>query len=310
MRSDPYEMDVRFGDALFSVLCWRSRSEQNAAAVSRERFIEPRHSHPYYETHIFFHNSRDDSKIAVTVGDRVIMTPRRSALILSPGTEHAMVDLYTRIGFSFRLRHDPRTSEPEGFCTYFQELLNGISHGPIPFPVTGELISAVRQLHDIEDVSNIASYCQKQALCTKILSDLFVLICASLGETAAPQTSVSVRPYREPMLALDTLVTDFGLSLGEIAHAIGYSPAHTKRLIRKRFGTSLREVRGRLRIKAAKYYLEHDADLSIGKIAELSGFSDTETMRLAFLKQEGCPPSQYRKQFVRSQEEHETYGKP
>ena len=306
MGSDLYEIEVRFGDALFSVLCFRPLHAQRSDDAWREKLIEPRHSHPYYETHIFFQNSRDDNEIAVTVGDRVIMAPRRSALILSPGTEHAAVDPHTRIGFSFRLRHDPRPAEAAGFFAYFQNLLQTVSDGPIPFAVTGELIDTLRQMHEIHAVSHIVSYCRKQALCTKILSDLFVMISAALGETADFSVPDFVLLNRDPMLVLYELVTDFSLTLEDIAHAIGYSPAHTKRLIRKRFGTNLREVRSALRIKTAKYYLEHDALLSIGTIAELSGFSDTETMRLAFLKQEGCPPSQYRKQYVRSQEDETT----
>lgn len=72
MKSTMFEIDVRFGDALFSVLCFQSKPNSSTKTLSDQIYTEPLHSHPYYETHFFHHNSRDDSEIAVSVSSRVI----------------------------------------------------------------------------------------------------------------------------------------------------------------------------------------------------------------------------------------------
>ncbi|MGP4020373.1 helix-turn-helix domain-containing protein [Saccharopolyspora sp. 5N708] len=82
-------------------------------------------------------------------------------------------------------------------------------------------------------------------------------------------------------------------SIPAMAARLTMSPRHFTRLFTKQVGTSPGRYVERSRVEAARSMLETGQR----GIARRCGFSSTETMRRAFLRQLGVPPSAYRDRF-------------
>ncbi|MGW5648342.1 GlxA family transcriptional regulator [Saccharopolyspora sp. NPDC003752] len=82
-------------------------------------------------------------------------------------------------------------------------------------------------------------------------------------------------------------------SVPAMAARLAMSPRHFTRLFTKEVGTSPGRYVERARVEAARALLEADR----GGVARRCGFGSAETMRRAFLRQLGVPPSAYRDRF-------------
>jgi transcriptional regulator GlxA family with amidase domain len=82
-------------------------------------------------------------------------------------------------------------------------------------------------------------------------------------------------------------------SIPSMAARLAMSPRHFTRLFTKEVGTSPGRYVERARVEAARSLLETGQ----GGVARRCGFGSAETMRRAFLRQLGVPPSAYRDRF-------------
>ncbi|TDD43350.1 GlxA family transcriptional regulator [Saccharopolyspora elongata] len=82
-------------------------------------------------------------------------------------------------------------------------------------------------------------------------------------------------------------------SVPAMAARLAMSPRHFTRLFTREVGTSPGRYVERARVEAARALLEADRD----GVARRCGFGSAETMRRAFLRQLGVPPSAYRDRF-------------
>lgn len=86
------------------------------------------------------------------------------------------------------------------------------------------------------------------------------------------------------------------LHVEALAERMAMSPRNFARMFQAETGTTPAKFVELARIDAARHYLGHD-DLSIEKVADKSGFGDTERMRRAFLRHLGVNPVDYRARF-------------
>lgn len=80
----------------------------------------------------------------------------------------------------------------------------------------------------------------------------------------------------------------------EIAAKLYITRRHLDRIVRERYGKTLRELINEMRIKLAKELLS-DSGLSIEKIANRVGYSTTLAFKNNFIRLIGVSPSQYRR---------------
>jgi transcriptional regulator GlxA family with amidase domain len=118
------------------------------------------------------------------------------------------------------------------------------------------------------------------------------------------QSQFSVWQHTQPVHddALRQLLADIAanpgadLSLPTMAARLATSVRHFSRLFTRQVGTSPGRYVERARVEAARTLLEGGHD-GVDAVARSCGFGTAETMRRAFLRQVGVPPSAYRSRF-------------
>ncbi|MBE7030512.1 MAG: helix-turn-helix transcriptional regulator [Ruminococcaceae bacterium] len=83
------------------------------------------------------------------------------------------------------------------------------------------------------------------------------------------------------------------ISLDFLSRKLFLSPQNITRIISSAYGKSFHELKLELKMRNAKKMLE-ETNLSVAKIGEKIGYSSMRGFLTAFLKYEGCTPSEYR----------------
>ena len=107
---------------------------------------------------------------------------------------------------------------------------------------------------------------------------------------------------RPQLAALQSWLADHltdDLSVGALARRVGMSTRSFSRAFRAEIGATPANYVERLRIEAARRYLE-ESDRSMREVARRSGFGTTETMYRAFQRALLVTPGDYRRRFARS----------
>jgi transcriptional regulator GlxA family with amidase domain len=95
-------------------------------------------------------------------------------------------------------------------------------------------------------------------------------------------------------LDLAVLEPDADLSVRALAERSALSPRHFTRRFRAEFGTTPARYVESVRVEAARQLLQQ-SDATLGVVARSAGFRSVETMRRAFLRAVGVPPSSVRR---------------
>ncbi len=111
----------------------------------------------------------------------------------------------------------------------------------------------------------------------------------------ATKASEGELPYEELNALLRDRLED-GVTLAEIAEAMGVHPTAVTHRLQRKFGMSFSEYQGRIRVDRAKELLRN-TKLSIGQIARRVGLNDASNFGKLFRKHEGTAPTAYRKRF-------------
>jgi len=117
------------------------------------------------------------------------------------------------------------------------------------------------------------------------------------SQFAAPTWSdpVELAPIREVCAAIHA-DPSADLSVAALAERAGMSERNFARVFRRELGESPGRYVERARVDAARRALESHS-FGVDAVARSCGFGSAETMRRAFLRQLGVPPSHYRKRF-------------
>ncbi len=113
---------------------------------------------------------------------------------------------------------------------------------------------------------------------------------------------------REPLRDLQAYILDHpraDLSVETLAGRVGMSPRNFARVFAREVGTTPARFIATTRVETARRLLEETSD-DLEKVCDLSGLGSTESMRRAFLRAVGIPPSRYRERFNRH---HNTNGR-
>ena len=108
------------------------------------------------------------------------------------------------------------------------------------------------------------------------------------------KTSISLQAAHSVEVAYQTLEsTSEYIDFADLAHKMGWSPDHLRRMLRLVFGQSPSQIQTAGRIRRAKQLLRY-GKLPIFKIGEQCGFSDSSHFARVFKQETGLTPRQFR----------------
>ena len=117
------------------------------------------------------------------------------------------------------------------------------------------------------------------------------------GDDVSPQYPIEQNSYWAYKYAIDRLLDIYystDISLEFLSEKLYLSPQNITRIISSAYGKSFNELKQELKMRNAKKLL-HDTQLSVAEIGEKIGYTSSRGFLSAFLKYEGCTPSEYRK---------------
>lgn len=108
------------------------------------------------------------------------------------------------------------------------------------------------------------------------------------------RTHISVQSAHSVQTAYRTLeAASEHVDLAQLAHTMGWSPDHLRRMLRLVFGQSPGQIQMAGRVRRAKELLRY-GKLPIQKISEQCGFSDASHLARVFKQEVGLTPRQFR----------------
>ena len=258
-----------------------------------EHSYVPLHIHTYHEI-----IACTDEQVTMITEDGDIALKKGDLAIVPPDYRHTMI--YTDIDRNKWVDLAAGCSKIENKSG--NDLWRKYRHifkitSPIIFRGNSDLVSEVRILHDLLYKVESISPVLRLALFLEELSTL---------EYEQPKVNVKLRNEDNSSIeGLDdvrfAILNDIvsrryteNIDPGEVAECLYISRRHLDRIIKNRFGQTLRELINDKRLDFSKKLLE-EAGYSIEKIATTSGFSSKEVFCRAFRDKFGISPTDYRK---------------
>ena len=191
------------------------------------------------------------------------------------------------------------------YCGFDNSLLSAVREeldGPLPLPV-----SSRSGLHDhaVSEILNllfaeVESDGASGTLYADSLAHALAVRFLFLGEhlPMPSSSSAAVLPQRKLRSIQDLIETRLNadLTLQELAAEIGYSRSHFLRMFRATTGMTPHRYVLRRRLERARQLLER-VELSIAEVAFSCGFSSQAHLTVAFRKEFGTTPADYRRHF-------------
>lgn len=277
------EVRTSFGDACLKLYKITGHTFPDAEKDSLSALY---HSHFYYECHILTAGVVNYDIMGETVTLR-----EKELLIIPPYTEH-----YPFRGqknaheIVFALVLDQQEGEA-GFFSYFMSALYAQVRKPLL--LSDPLMESFLRFDSLVGSKTMRDQCLRKAIAYEIVTSLFEQI---NGFSTPPEAGTGSDPHKNIDITLEFLINDVRLSLSDIAGMIGYSPRHTARLIQKKYGMGITELRQKHKVDSAKHLLLSGSVLSLQTAALQSGFSSVEAMTHAFRRWENTTPKQFREQ--------------
>lgn len=278
-----YGVHVEFGNARLTLYRIRSARE-TTAKLKNDGVLRLKHSHSYFECHLFI-----SGQGGLSVGGEEVIFREGEMLILPPGGEHfplAMGD-GKEIVFALTLEE---LDKPGKYYRYFRESLESCSSEAWKLPEA--LVEQMTEFYHRFEDNTLRMRCLQQAEAYSIVYRIF----SCINDFDVDMTVSAAVEDENSDVTLDFLVNDLRVSMQDLSQQLGYTPRHVARLIRRKYGMSLREVRQKRMISTAKELLLRSPMLSIEEIATMSGFSSTHAMYACFEKALGMTPAEFRRE--------------
>lgn len=144
-----------------------------------------------------------------------------------------------------------------------------------------------QKLMNYKNLLSSSNHCEAMAIIYKLLSFIYK---QSSPEYIEHTNRDKIR------LAYNYIAENYtnpSLQTGEIAESYGISTKYFRTLFKKVYNTTPSQCLISIRLQAAVKLLT-ESNLSIGDIAQMSGFSDVYYFSKLFKEKFGCPPSEYR----------------
>lgn len=183
-------------------------------------------------------------------------------------------------------------SQPQWF-----ELLDWAFSLQRPMVVDIDYPQALQRLHAQMDELQSIPYQRgdiNEQLCHNIIENLLIRL-KRFNESGRTPNTPGPQPDPRVRKAVNFLLPRYcdDLNLDDIAAEVGLSPSRLNALFRQFYGTSLIKWRDRMRLQKARELLQHSS-LSIGQIAERTGFQDPLYFSRRFRKEFKQAPSAIR----------------
>lgn len=278
-----YGVHTDFGNARLTLFRIRSARE-TTAKLKHNTVLTLNHSHSYFECHLFI-----SGQGGLSVAGEEVLFREGEMLILPPGVEHFPLDTgdCKEIVLALTLEKLDRTGE---YYRYFRESLESFSTEALILPQA--LVDQLTEFYNRFEDNTFRMRCFQQAEAYHVVCSLFDCINGLSMETAIPPASEE----EDSDVTLDFLVNDLRVPMQDLSQQLGYTPRHVARLIRRKYGMSLREIRQKRMLSSAKELLLRQPPLSIESVATMSGFSSAYAMYNCFEKKLGMTPAEYRKE--------------
>jgi len=213
--------EVIFGNALVSLY----KIKSDTAVAQREQ----EHTHSYYELHLMLRHGH-----TYTIGGKTVPVKPGEMVIICPGTVHRSVPLQQCDNVAvLAVSVKQQTSGKNLFGSLIQRLNASTA---VAIPLSRMLADRIAGYGIHSPRTGIRDTLHKKLAACEILVGIFDAIgCGEEDCTGAAEVDFD--------MMLETLVHNSGVSLGEIAERLGYSPRQTSRIIQKRYGKTFTQLR-------------------------------------------------------------------
>jgi AraC-like DNA-binding protein len=252
---------------------------------------------PWFYSFLHSHVSSEifvctDGSITLEIPNGEIVLKKGDVAIVPPGVQHHMKDLEngtTALTLSFLCN---KKNAGEGFDLY--KMLS-------PF-VAEQKISVFRKCPEIvQSIEKIlVEFSNNKLLSIMHMLELLLAILDYNSEKIEPDANSRLSDTKDEdisrMMKIDELVNGFfdqNITLEEASKYLYISTRQLDRIVRKRYGKSLRSVLVDKRIAAAGHMLEN-TDMSVDKIGRTVGFGSKMGFYREFSKAHGMTPAEYR----------------
>ena len=147
------------------------------------------------------------------------------------------------------------------------------------------------------------AFCNASVDKEKKITSLLTLLFIELFENLLPAQQSDIQTplnLDQTLIKIDSIINreyNLNITLKSLAKKIFLSTKQTSRIIKKHYGVTFTKLVNLKRISIAKKLLV-DTDLSVSKIAQLSGFETENYFFSTFKKHYGVTPLKYRKQRI------------
>jgi len=240
------------------------------------------HSHFYYECHLII------SGVGTSmVCGQPLQLHEGDMFILPPQIEHRpLIGDAQELVLALTLE---KTGENDEYFTYFYNTL--LQYSAVPISLPKSLQQCFTELFYRFDSELFRDRFLQQMEIYRFIYSFFDHLNRRKASTAVEK----VCPSAKKDLMLEFMINDISYSLPNIAEKLGYTSRHTARLIRKKYGMSLGEIRQKDMVTTAKELLHRKPPLTLQDIAIQCGFSGIKALNRTFLRHEGISPAEYRK---------------
>ncbi len=156
-----------------------------------------------------------------------------------------------------------------------------------PRAFSSDAAELVRACHDLADTQPPGFVGQLAAAALQVIG----LIAASRAAAEQPPSHVQDLVRRAKIRLLEGF--DEGLRIGDVARELGIAESHLRRVFKSGTGLSPKQYLLDLRLRQVRILLRSSA-LTLGEIAERTGYDSAFHLSAEFKKRVGVPPSHWR----------------
>ena len=251
------------------------------------------HTHAYCELFVCIQGhvvlQCSDYQITLEKNDLALIPPGVLHVKL-PNTEGHDADVWRCIGFVCVKRRGARHRD---LYSLLHPLCTG--HKPILVRDAPDLTATAAGIVDAQASAIDTNHRLLSALRTVELLTQFALQSKAQTEIA-PLPTMQIKDIQRAA-ALENLITSqfmYELDTDHVAQMLYISPRQLERIVKARYGTTLREAITNMRVRTAAHMLL-ESDIALDQIASAVGFSSRGTFERNFVKAYGVTPLKYRK---------------
>ncbi len=280
----PYVLSVSNDDFSIRIVC--SRVMHTGEEDMRTR----RHLHDFFEMIYVI-----SGEMSVSVGEKTYNIGERSYIIYPPGLEHQNLHISpgtARYGFSFEIDN---LSEKYGISA--DKLNNFLGVWCATERINLLICLICCYLDDGMAVDDTVLVTLMELLFRNLFEQITVGERETVTDTSVIRQDDTNQSIISNMNRYIMFHIEENITVHEVARAVGFSPQHLNRLLKKYCNCSVKEVIDEAKCKQIEQLLCQE-NISLTEIAEQLGFTKLSTMTIFYKRMTGKSPIEFRKQNV------------